>query len=143
MTPAARLQMAIEILEGLDQTAQPTDRFLKAWFRTRRFAGSKDRRAIAEQVFSVQRHRAHLAHRMGSDAPRALAIAALLEAGEDAAALFSGGYGPAPLTDAERTAMAATPEPAPAWVDRRISALAGAGTAARLWRSICRARWQP
>ena len=34
MTPAARLQMAIEILEALDKTAQPTDRFLKAWFRT-------------------------------------------------------------------------------------------------------------
>jgi 16S rRNA (cytosine967-C5)-methyltransferase len=116
MTPAAHLQMAIEILEGLEQTAQPTDRFLKSWFRTRRFAGSKDRRAIAERVFSVQRHRAHLAYRMASDVPRALMIASLLEAGEDAATLFSGGYGPAPLTDAECAAMAATPEPAPAWV---------------------------
>jgi 16S rRNA (cytosine967-C5)-methyltransferase len=116
MTPAARLQMAIEILEGLAQTSQPTDRFLKAWFRTRRFAGSGDRRAIAEQVFSVQRRRAHLAHRMGSDAPRALVIAALLEAGGDVEALFSGGYGPAPLTGAERAAIAATPAPAPAWV---------------------------
>ncbi len=116
MTPAARLQMAIEILEGLERTAQPTDRFLKAWFRTRRFAGSKDRRAIAEQVFSVQRHRAHLTRRMGGDVPRALVIASLLETYEDVTALFSGGYGPAPLTDAERAAMAATQEPAPAWV---------------------------
>lgn len=116
MTPAARLQMAIEILEGLEKTAQPTDRFLKAWFRARRFAGSKDRRAIAEQVFSVQRHRARLAHRLGSDSPRALVIAALIDAGGDVAALFTGGYGPAPLTDAERAAMAAAPKPAPAWV---------------------------
>lgn len=116
MTPAARIQMAIEILEGLDKTAQPTDRFLKAWFRTRRFAGSKDRRAIAERVFLVQRYRARLAHRLGSDAPRALMIASLLDAGEDVAALFSGGYGPAPLTDAERARLAATPPPAPAWV---------------------------
>ncbi|HEX4177471.1 MAG TPA: RsmB/NOP family class I SAM-dependent RNA methyltransferase [Rhizomicrobium sp.] len=108
--------MAIEILEGLDKTSQPTDRFLKAWFRTRRFAGSKDRRAIAEQVFSVQRHRARLGHRLGSDAPRALMIASLLEEGADAAALFTGGYGPAPLTDAERASMAATPSPAPGWV---------------------------
>ncbi len=45
--------MAIEILEGLEKTAQPTDRFLKSWFRIRRFAGSKDRRAIAEQVLGV------------------------------------------------------------------------------------------
>jgi len=116
MTPAARLQMAIDILEALDQTAQPVDRFLKSWFRTRRFAGSKDRRAIAERVFSVQRHRARLGHRMASAGPRALVIAALLEEGEDIGALFSGGYGPEPLTDEERAAIAATPPPAPSWV---------------------------
>ncbi len=120
MTPAARLQMAIEILEVLEQTAQPTDRFLKAWFRSRRFAGSKDRRAIAEQVFSVQRRRAHFSHRMGSKAPRALVIAALLEAGENIEVLtdlfLGGGYGPAPLSDAERAAVAATPTPEPRWI---------------------------
>jgi len=116
MTPAARLQMAIEILEALETTAQPTDRFLKAWFRTRRFAGSGDRRAIAERVFSAQRHHAALAHRMGDERPRALMIAALLESGEDIEALFTGGYGPAPLTEAERTAIATTPGPAPDWV---------------------------
>jgi len=96
MTPAARLQMAIEILEGLEQTAQPFDRYLKDWFRSRRFAGSKDRRAIAERVFSIARRRAHLAHRMASNTPRALTIAALLEEGADIDALFSGGYGPLP-----------------------------------------------
>ncbi|MDB5740531.1 MAG: hypothetical protein JWP16_1571 [Alphaproteobacteria bacterium] len=114
MTPGARLQMAIEILEGLDKTAQPTDRFLKSWFRIRRFAGSKDRRAIAEQVFSVQRSRARLAHRMGSDTPRALMIAALPP--DEIEALFTGGYGPAPLTDMERIALTAAQSPAPAWV---------------------------
>ena len=116
MTPAARLQMAIEILEALENTGQPMDRFLKAWFRTRRFAGSGDRRAIAERVFSVQRHRAELAHRMGDDRPRALAIAALLSDGADVAALFTGGYGPAPLSEAEHAAIAAAPGPAPDWV---------------------------
>jgi 16S rRNA (cytosine967-C5)-methyltransferase len=113
MTPAARVQMAIEILEALETTAQPTDRFLKGWFRSRRFAGSGDRRAIAERVFSVQRHHAALAHRMGDDRPRALMIAALLESGEHVEALFTGGYGPAPLTDVERAAIAATPGPVP------------------------------
>jgi 16S rRNA (cytosine967-C5)-methyltransferase len=114
MTPGARLQMAIEILEALDKTAQPTDRFLKSWFRIRRFAGSKDRRAIAEQVFSVQRSRARLSHRMASDTPRALMIAALPP--DEIEALFTGGYGPAPLTDAERIALTAGQSPAPNWV---------------------------
>ncbi|HYJ35078.1 MAG TPA: hypothetical protein VEV64_02895, partial [Rhizomicrobium sp.] len=116
MTPAARLQMAIEILEGLEQTAQPVDRFLKAWFRSRRFAGSKDRRAIAERVFSVQRRRAHFSHRVGQQTPRALVIASLLEEGENPVALFTGGYGPVPLTEEERAAIAAPSAPAPAWV---------------------------
>lgn len=116
MTPAARLQMTIDILDGLERTAQPTDRFLKSWFRTRRFAGSKDRRAIAEQVFSVQRRRAHFAHRLGGNTPRALVIASLLDAGQDPTLLFTGGYGPAPLTDSECAAIAATPPPMPDWV---------------------------
>jgi 16S rRNA (cytosine967-C5)-methyltransferase len=116
MTPGARLQMAIDILEALEQTAQPADRFLKAWFRTRRFAGSKDRRAIAEQVFSVQRRRAHLGHRMGDKSPRALMIAALHEAGENIEALFTGGYGPAPLGEAERAVLAAPPRAEPRWI---------------------------
>ena len=117
MTPAARLQMAIEILEGLDQTAQPADRFLKAWFRGRRFAGSKDRRAIAERVFAVQRRRAHFSHRLGRQTPRAWVIASLLEEGQDPTALFTGGYGPAPLTDEEHAAIAKPSPPPPGWVE--------------------------
>ena len=105
MTPAARLQMTIEILEGLENTAQPADRYLKDWFRARRFAGSKDRRDIAARMFAIQRHRAMLAWRMDDERPRALAIAAVLQADEDPAALFTGGYGPAPLSDAERAAI--------------------------------------
>lgn len=116
MTPAARLQMAIDILDGLNGTGQPADRYLKDWFRARRFAGSKDRRDIAERVFQIFRHRAGLAHRMGSDAPRALAIAALLAEGGDPEVLFTGGYGPKPLTDAERAAIEAAPPDAPLWV---------------------------
>ncbi|MEO8895410.1 MAG: class I SAM-dependent methyltransferase, partial [Rhizomicrobium sp.] len=113
MTPAARLQAAIEIL-GAD-SAQPVDRYLKAWFRDHRFAGSKDRRAIAEQVYAIHRGHAHFAHRMGSDAPRALVIAALLANGEDPEVFFTGGYGPAPLTDSERAIIAVAPASPPSW----------------------------
>jgi hypothetical protein len=63
MTPAARLAAVIEILG--ENTAQPLDRQMKAWFRGHRFAGSGDRRAITERVYDIVRHRAHLAHRMG------------------------------------------------------------------------------
>ncbi len=116
MTPAARLQMAIDILEGLNATAQPADRYLKDWFKARRFAGSKDRRAIADQVFRIFRQHAQFTHRMGGDAPRALAIAALLSDGGDPETLFTGGYGPAPLSDAERAAIATAPSDPPLWV---------------------------
>ena len=58
MTPSARLAAAIDILEGFGTTTQPADRFLKDWFRARRFAGSGDRRDITELVFHVLRHRA-------------------------------------------------------------------------------------
>src|SRR5215469_12234091 len=107
MTPAARLQAVIDIL-GAD-TAQPLERQLKAWFRSHRFAGSGDRRAITERVYAIQRRRAHLAHRMESDNPRALAIASLLSDGENPEIFFTGGYGPTPLSDAEHAAIAHTP----------------------------------
>jgi 16S rRNA (cytosine967-C5)-methyltransferase len=113
MTPAARVQAAIDILAALDGTQQPVDRYLKDFFKARRYAGSKDRRAIAELVFDGMRHRASFAHRMGGDSARQRVIAALLAAGGDPAALFTGGYGPEPLSDAERAAIAATPPPAP------------------------------
>jgi 16S rRNA (cytosine967-C5)-methyltransferase len=108
--------MAIEILEGLGATQQPLDRFLKQWFRSRRFAGSADRRAIGETVFAIQRSRARLAHRMGCESARAMVVALAAEQGGDMTALFSGGYGPAPLSEAERAASARTPDALPDWV---------------------------
>jgi 16S rRNA (cytosine967-C5)-methyltransferase len=116
MTPSARIAAAIDILEGFGTTTQPADRFLKDWFRARRFAGSGDRREITELVFHVLRHRAEFAHRMGREGPRALVIAALLADGKDPAALFTGGYGPEALSQAEQTIIATAPGEAPVWV---------------------------
>jgi 16S rRNA (cytosine967-C5)-methyltransferase len=115
MTPAARIQAVIEIL-GMGP-AQSLDRQLKTWFRDHRFAGSKDRRAITERVYAIFRHHAHFAHRMAGDAPRALAIASLLDEGENPRDYFIGGYGPSPLAEAERDAIAAIPSPAPPFVE--------------------------
>jgi len=116
MTPSARLQAAIDILEGLNGTASPADRYLKDWFSARRFAGSGDRRAVAETVFRILRHRASLAWRMQSETPRALVIASLLAEAQDPASLFTGGYGPEPLTADELAAIAAPQRPPPPWV---------------------------
>ncbi len=60
MTPGARLAAAIEILESIDQTNTPADVIIRAYFRPRRYAGSKDRRAVGGKVFDVIRHRARL-----------------------------------------------------------------------------------
>lgn len=116
MTPSARLQAAIDILEVLNSTAAPADRAIRDWFATRRFAGSGDRRAIGEVAFRILRHRASLAWRMQSEAPRALVIAALLADAQDPASLFTGGYGPAPLTTEEQAAIAAAQADPPSWV---------------------------
>ena len=103
MTPAARIEAAIEIIGGLEATAQPADRFLREWFRARHYAGSKDRAAVTERVYDVLRHRASCAWRMKSEEARSLVMASLAREGkraEDFEQLFSGeGYGPAPLSE--------------------------------------------
>ncbi|HEY2032758.1 MAG TPA: RsmB/NOP family class I SAM-dependent RNA methyltransferase [Rhizomicrobium sp.] len=116
MTPAARVQAAIDILDGLAASRLPADRFIREFFRARRYAGSKDRAAVSERVYDVFRHRASFAWRMGSETPRALVIASLLKEGADIPSLFTGdGYGPSLLTDKERarTIVAPTGEAAP------------------------------
>ncbi|MGH6873300.1 MAG: RsmB/NOP family class I SAM-dependent RNA methyltransferase [Rhizomicrobium sp.] len=110
MTPSARVQAAIEIVEALETSRLPADRFIREYFRARRYAGSKDRAAVAGRVFDMFRHHASYAWRMRGASARALAIASLLAEGADPAALFTGGYAPAPLMDDERAAIAAPPE---------------------------------
>ncbi|HEY3638554.1 MAG TPA: RsmB/NOP family class I SAM-dependent RNA methyltransferase [Rhizomicrobium sp.] len=127
MTPSARLQAAIEILEALERTGKPADRFLRDWFRTRRYAGSKDRAAIGERVFDVFRHRATFAWRMSSEAPRALVIGSLAAEGLDRDViemLFDGSkYAPAALDETERTPLIHPREDAPPlWVEGEFPA---------------------
>jgi 16S rRNA (cytosine967-C5)-methyltransferase len=152
LTPAARIEAVIEILDGLSRTAQPADRFLRDFFRARRYAGSKDRAAIGERVFAIYRRRASFAWRMGSESPRALAIASLLSEGVEAdgiAALFTGqGYGPAPLTDDEQAAIARAPEGAmplavrgeiPPFLESELARAFGDDLAAELEAMLARA----
>ena len=119
MTPAARLQAAIEILDALGASTQPADGYLRDWARAHRFAGVKDRAAITERVYTVLRHRASLGWRMNADSGRALVLASLLAENADQdeiARLFSGeGHAPPPLSADEQGALAASPagEPPP------------------------------
>ncbi|MDE3117108.1 MAG: RsmB/NOP family class I SAM-dependent RNA methyltransferase [Pseudomonadota bacterium] len=118
------------------RTAMPADRFVRDYFRARRYAGSKDRAAVAERLFQVFRHRASYAWRMGDESPRALVIAALLAENlptDEIAALFAGGgYGPVPLTAAEQQAITHPPAAAPPlWVQGEFPAFLEAELTAR------------
>lgn len=114
MTPAAREAAAIEILAALQNTAQPVDRFLRDWFRARRYAGARDRSAVAERIYDILRHRASYAWRMGSDQPRALVIASLMHERAELPEIFDGSrYAPAALTEVELNALASPPQEPP------------------------------
>ena len=59
MTPSARVQAAIEILDEVIASARddgpPADAIVQRYFKARRYAGSKDRRAVRELVFRAIR----------------------------------------------------------------------------------------
>src|SRR3954470_11496999 len=59
MTPAARTQAAIELLDQIVSAARDSgaaaDTLIARWFTARRYAGSKDRRAIRELVYDAIR----------------------------------------------------------------------------------------
>lgn len=122
MTPAARLAAAASILDSIAQGRQPAEAVLKAWGQQNRFAGSGDRRAIADRVYKVLRARARLSWAMGGrEDGRALVIGSLsLIDGLSLAgieALHSGeGYGPRPLSKQERSRLTAGEGELPGWV---------------------------
>lgn len=100
MTPGARLQAAIEVLAAIDGSRLPADAVLESYFRSRRYAGSKDRRAVAERVYAVLRRRGRLdwhLERLGlaADARNRTLLAAAAE-GESLADLCAGPHAPEP-----------------------------------------------
>lgn len=118
MTPAARVQAAIEILDAVIAAARSggasADRLAADWFRAHRFAGSKDRRAIRDLAWT--------AIRACGEVPPSGRAAMLLLASRDPAlaALFSGeGYGPPPLLPGEPVADGGV---APSWLEKRLAA---------------------
>ena len=53
MHPSARISAAIEVLADLESRRRPASDALKDWGLAHRFAGSKDRAAIASLVYDV------------------------------------------------------------------------------------------
>lgn len=126
MTPAARLAAAASVLDSISHSRQPVEVVLKAWGAANRYAGSKDRRAIADRVYKVVRARGRLVWAMGGrEDGRALVIGSLsLIDGlplEEIETLHSGdGYGPRPLSKQERARITAPEGELPGWVSAGI-----------------------
>ena len=122
MTPAARLAAAASVLDSIAHSRQPAEVVLKAWGAANRYAGSKDRRAIADRVYKVIRARGRLVWAMGGrEDGRALVIGSLsLIDGlplDEIELLHSGdGYGPRPLSKQERGRITSAPGELPGWV---------------------------
>ena len=139
MTPAARISAAIEVLGDIETRRRPAADALKDWGLSHRFAGSKDRAAIASLVYDALRRKASAAWVMGENAPRAAVLGMLrLQRGmsvEEIADLCSGErFAPEPLSTAEREKLeTASLDAAPAhvagdfpeWIEPSLQSLFG------------------
>jgi 16S rRNA (cytosine967-C5)-methyltransferase len=118
MTPAARLQAAIEVLDEVIASARddgpPADTLVTRYFKTRRYAGSKDRRAVRELVFRAIRAVAECPETGRS------AILALRERDPSLGDLFGEVRGPESLVEGEAASpLGIVPE----WIASELSPL--------------------
>jgi len=133
VTPGARVAAAIEVLERI-RGGEPAEKALTNWARTARYAGSKDRAALRDHVFSVLRCWRSCAAWGGGEDGRALLLGSLRLQGIDADTVFTGeGHAPAPLTEVER--VLAVPDATavrdlPDWLWERFEASLGANAEA-------------
>ena len=110
MTPGARVQAAIEVLDDI-LSGRPAEQALTGWARRSRFAGSKDRRAVRDHVFQALRCRRSYAACGAGLSGRGLMIGALRSKGVRPETVFtSEGYAPATLTDEELSFIAKDPQ---------------------------------
>jgi len=112
MIPAARIAAAIDVIADIAARRRPAADALKDWGQTHRFAGSKDRAAIASLVYDALRRKSSSARIMGEASPRAEMLGMLRElrghSPAEIASLFSGeGHAPAALSAAESDALEA------------------------------------
>lgn len=119
MTPSARVQAAIELLDEIILSARDggpaADTLITRYFKTRRYAGSKDRRAVRDLVYAAVRRTAER-----PESGRA-AMAGLALNDPELAASFDGSrHGPAPLSGDEPVPPAGT---VPSWLQPMFATL--------------------
>ncbi|MHA7851029.1 RsmB/NOP family class I SAM-dependent RNA methyltransferase [Roseovarius sp.] len=107
MTPEARIQAAIEVLDGV-LAGDAAEKALTSWGRRSRFAGSKDRAAVRDHVFQALRCRRSYACLGGAETGRGLMLGALRAGGVAPETVFTGqGHAPEVLSQDEAAGGAA------------------------------------
>lgn len=113
MTPAGQLAAAIDLLAAIEADPRPADAIANHFFRTRRFIGGGDRRAVSTLVWGVLRARRHLGWWLDyCHAPQSARMLLCLQAlftgqtpNKIAMAFAAGRYGPPPLTPEETAVL--------------------------------------
>lgn len=123
MTPAARVQAAIELVDETIMAAvregAAADTLIQRYFKTRRYAGSTDRRAVRELVFACIRTFGER-----PDTGRAAMIGYASHVAPTLLPHFgTGPHAPAAITPGEAMAK---PTPLPSWLAPRFTSAFGA-----------------
>ncbi len=129
MTPGARIQAAIECLDMVIDAARTggaaADTIVQRYFQTRRYAGSKDRRAVRDLVFNVIRT---IGEPPVSGRAGMIGYARSQPGGPALLDAFGGeGHAPAALADGEAIAA---PALAPSWQLKLLAHRFGKSTVA-------------
>lgn len=108
MTPAARYQAAIEVLDAMQSGGLRADAALAQWGRAHRFAGSGDRAAIGSHVYQVLRNQGRVRALGHGDTGRAMILGLLHLQGIAPEDIFTGQtHAPAALSADEAQAPVA------------------------------------
>jgi 16S rRNA (cytosine967-C5)-methyltransferase len=112
MTPSARIQAAIDLLDAIIASARDggpaADTLITRYFKERRYAGARDRRAVREHVYAAIRRTAER-----PESGRAAMVGLAREVPEIAAGFDGSVHAPEPIAEDE---AGAAPGAVPGWI---------------------------